>query len=129
MTCNPYESPKNPSSMPARFLQQPTRWKTVRAGMWRGAKIGFLTVAIVMLIAVLVAGVVAVLGHFLAGWRLPSDLEFTTWLDVVKGLGEFLFGVCLFGLLYGAIPGAVILGVIAAVRWRPAEMRVQSEIS
>jgi hypothetical protein len=129
MTSNPYEPPKSASSIPAQFLRQSTRWGAVRAGLWRGARIGFVTVAVVMFVAMGVAGVVALFGHSLAGWQLPSDLQSTTWLDVVKGLGSFVFGVCLFGFLYGAIPGAVILGVVAAVRWRPTESRPQREIS
>jgi hypothetical protein len=125
MSSNPYESPKNASSMPPRFLQQPTRWKAVHAGMWRGARIGFVTVVVVMFGAVLAAGVVAVVGHFFAGWRLPRDLELITWLDVIKSLGMYLLA----GLLYGAIPGAVMLGAIAAVRWHPPEITPKPQIS
>ena len=129
MAFNPYESPKCASSMPARYLQQPTRWKAVRVGMCRGAKIGFFTIVIVMFVAVLVACVVAIIGHFLADWRFPSDLELATWFDVVKGLGMFMLGLCVWGALYGAIPGAIILGTIAAVRWRRPETVLTPQIS
>jgi hypothetical protein len=118
MASNPYESPKADLSAPDQQVRPATRWKAARAGMWRGARIGFLTFVIAVIFAATLAVVIRL---FLDGWRLPSDVELATWLDVAKWLGMFVLGLCVMGALYGAVPGAIILGIVAAVRWRRPE--------
>jgi hypothetical protein len=79
---------------------------------------GFFTVVIFLFFAVTIAVVIRL---FLDGGRLPSDLELATWFDVVKVLGMSVLGLCVFSVHYGAVPGAIILGTSAAVRWRRPE--------
>ena len=119
MSSNPYESPKAAFSPPVQPVLYATRWKAARAGMWRGAKIGFFTVVVFLFFA---AAVAVVIRLYLDGGRLPSDLERATWFDVAKAPGMFVLGLCCFGALYGAVPGAMILGTVAAVRWRRPEI-------
>jgi hypothetical protein len=127
MNSNPYESPKTVAPVP--LVVYTTRWRAARAGMWRGAKIGFFTFVIVMIGAMTVAGVVALVGHVCAGWRLPRDLELATPLDLVKGVGQLVVGLILFGILYGALPGGVILGSVAVFSWRRPEIISEPQTS
>jgi hypothetical protein len=125
MTANPYESPKTVSSVPTHPVLSTTRWKAGRAGMRRGAKLGFLAGIITWFVSIIVMVGVRL---FLDGGRLPSDLERAAWLDIAKGLGMFMIGLCVLGIVCGAIPGAAILGTIAAVRWRPAETAQETQL-
>jgi len=45
-------------------------------------------------------------------------LETLTLLRILKGAGGVVVFCVAFGILYGAIPGALIVGTIEAFRWR-----------
>jgi hypothetical protein len=85
-----------------------TRWQTIRAGMWRGAKLGFVTFMVIAILLVLTGTVIFFLRD------LGRTEHFLSLPDILGGMAAFF----VFGLIYGAIPGALIMGIFAAVRWR-----------
>jgi len=99
-----------------------TRGQAFCAGAWHGAKVGFVAfIAIVALVFVGIA-VMAMLAPRIHE-ELVNDLalETLTILRILKGASGLVLFLVGFGILYGAVPGALIIGVIAAVRWRRAD--------
>jgi ribose/xylose/arabinose/galactoside ABC-type transport system permease subunit len=86
--------------------------KAVRAGMWRGAKFGFFTFTIIT-VSLVVAGVIILLLNGSSRARLGQ----MTLLEVIKAIGGVAL-VPVFGILYGAIPGALIMGIATSIVWR-----------
>lgn len=90
--------------------------------MWRGAKLGFKVLLVLygVNIAVLVPGAIIVLT---VSGRLGDVLrDVTPWL-VLQVIGYGVFGIPIGAAVYGAIPGAVVMGICGAIRWRPSAIQ------
>ena len=96
-----------------------TRWQAFRTSAWHGAKIGFVTFTLIMALVAAGVHIMAMLVPQIRAevWK-DLALETLTLLRILKGAGGGVLFLVGFGILYGAIPGALIMGVIAAVRWR-----------
>jgi hypothetical protein len=94
-----------------------TRWAAFRSGAWRGAKVGFWTFETIVVLLCTIGVIMVPFIHEVSLKDITSvTLTLFTILKYVGGTIVFLGG---FGVLYGAVPGALILGIAEAVRWRP----------
>jgi hypothetical protein len=117
---NPYEPPEAlaaASSSPEEKAY-PTRMRAALAGMSRGARLGFWTFSIIFWI---LGFVILVLAAVIPAFRREL-FPWTTAAEGALSLGKDLFVlfvmVPLFALLYGSLPGGLIMGLAAAIRWR-----------
>ncbi|MCX7426273.1 MAG: hypothetical protein NTW96_11715 [Planctomycetia bacterium] len=96
----------------------PTRIRAALAGMWRGAKLGFWTVSIIFWTIGLV---ILLVGALIPAFR-SEVIPGTTAVEIALSLGKNLFVlfvmIPLGGVLYGSLPGGLIMGLAAAIRWR-----------
>jgi predicted ABC-type sugar transport system permease subunit len=99
-----------------------SRAQAVRHGMWRGAKVGFVAFCVAlpgMCLAMLMFCIMFVPStRDAAVYEIGKALHEAkqTSFPTVIGWTSLFFGG--FGTLYGAIPGALIGGLVAAIRWR-----------
>jgi hypothetical protein len=124
MMSNLRESPRRASSgpvdgFPSRVWHL-TRWQAIRAGMWKGAKLGFL-ICSSLIFGAFAAGGIAM--SFVPQIHRAAVLEYGPIgpLLIAKGIACAVFMSIAFGILYGAIPGALIGGTLAGVRWRRSD--------
>jgi hypothetical protein len=119
MTINPYESPGAVSSAlavgSAQQISRATRWQAVRAAAWCGAKFGFWAYMVIMVFISLASTIVVLVVPRL---RTELALETLSLPQILKTAGGIIVFFVGFGILYGAIPGSIVAGTIAAVRWR-----------
>jgi len=114
MTANPYESPAHPEVSGTRCEQFPhiSRTRVTLAGMWRGAKFGALVGSVIVgclgalmfVASLLIAGI--------------ADTDVSRPSELVSALGGFAVGLLL-SAIYGAVAGAIIVGLREAIRFRP----------
>lgn len=112
---NPYESPQTSETPPAKPepARQPTRFHATARGMWRGAGWGFWSVAIFGWCSTgpeILRTINAMQSQQLSGAKVMSP--------TVCFLTVFVFVPAL-AAVFGAAPGAFLMGLIAALRWRP----------
>lgn len=104
-----------------------SRTAAIRHGLWRGAKFGFVAFCVVfpaMGLGILLFCIAFVPGTLQrALFEVQRSLHEAGQTDVLSAIGwtAVFFGG--FGTLYGAIPGALIGGLTAAIRWRPPAQR------
>jgi hypothetical protein len=91
-----------------------TRWEATRTGLWKGAKFGYVVFLCIMLPIFVVGVFVFVFGVFLGYSRELADHGIVGVFLAFSGSFLAMLG---FGILYGAIPGAIISGISACVRW------------
>ena len=117
---NPYESPEALAAASSCMGQNayPTRMRAALAGMWRGAKLGFWTFSIIFWTIGLV---ILLVGALIPAFR-SEVIPGTTAVEIALSLGKNLFVLLvmipLFAVLYGSLPGGLIMGLAAAIRWR-----------
>ncbi len=89
-------------------------------GARRGAKVGFWTYVIIMMLLCGMAGILATLVPAVRA-DMPKEFawETLTVFKILKYVGGVAFFFLGFGTLYGAIPGAMVLGLISSFRWHP----------
>jgi hypothetical protein len=105
------------------------QWTALRGDLWRGAKVGFLTYIAVMIIVIMAIAVAMALQP--AIWsdvlsRLSSHGGVTA-IHIIGEIGGVAVAVAALGILYGAIPGALIMGIIVAVRRHRANKPADSD--
>jgi hypothetical protein len=117
---NPYEPPaaSEPASSGIGGDAYPTRMRAARAGAWRGAKLGFWTFCIILWTVGLVILLVGALIPAVRSEVIPGTTAVEISLSVGKTLFVLLVIFPLFAVLYGSLPGGLIMGAIAAIRWR-----------
>ena len=123
MATNPSELPiaAAPASVDesSAGVQFATRWQAFRAGAWHGAKVGFRTFVIVMGLTGVPFGILMSFVPAVRADALNVIAGGPLILLILKGVGGIILFFVGFGTLCGAIPGALIAGIIRAVQWRP----------
>lgn len=118
MECsNPYESPKAPAAVKVVKVVPVyhSRAQAVRGEMWRGAKLGF---KVCLAIWGMILAICIVAGLFISTSRGQLGqflLELMAW----RVLGEMFLGIPVASVVLGGLPGFLIIGTVAAIRWRP----------
>jgi len=108
-----------PTNDPRPQVSYTTRWQAFRAGAWHGAKFGFKAFLVIWAVIGLGAAILAlVVPRIRQEAAKDLALETLTLLRILKGAGGVVVFCVAFGILYGAIPGALIVGTIEAFRWR-----------
>jgi hypothetical protein len=119
MNRNPNESPEttSPASTPVPLPPlRATNEETIRSAMWRGAKFGYLVYITIFATMYIAIGIfVAVSPVFRRA--LFSEIHGTILVHVAKAIGG-LVALAVLGILYGALPGALVTGIGVAVRRR-----------
>jgi len=117
---NPYESPETWGADASRIDQtvHATRMRAALAGMWRGAKLGFWTFSIVFWTLGLVMFVIAAWIPAFRSELIPGTTAAEIAISLGKNLFVWLVVIPLFGVLYGSLPGGLIMGLAAAIGWR-----------
>jgi hypothetical protein len=125
MTFNPYESPQAASATRAdtalRPALPPTRWKAAIAAMRRGANFGFRVFIVIEMLFLGASALVAAIAMFVlraARDEILGEIQQLNLMQIGKGIGGLVVVSVLFAVLYGAIPGALMVGLAAAIRWR-----------
>ena len=113
---NPDESPKDFPAVKAAKAEPAyaSRARAVRGEMRRGAKLGF-KVCLASCCACLAICILAGLFVSMSRGHLGQfSLELISW----RMLGECL-GIPVASVVFGAMPGSLIMGTVAAIHWRP----------
>jgi hypothetical protein len=117
---NPYESPRAAGGAERSFrvARYRSRWQAVRGEAWRGAKFGFKTNLAIWGGCVLL-WIVAAIVIFLITGRTPWETrDLPDPFVLLKWLGVGALGVLGGSIIFGAVPGASIVGLAGAIRWR-----------
>lgn len=115
---NPYESPHT-TCVAEKVCAEPvygSRWQAAYGEAWRGVKIGFKFCVPLWGICLLIwIGIVA-----LVQFRFWSGLHLTP-VEILEVFGLAVLEVLAGSALFTAVPGALIMGLIGAIRWRNPE--------
>ena len=121
---NPYQPPEASATVASRTDERthPTRMRAALAGAWRGAKLDFWTVSIIFWTIGCVGLALAALILAFRSEMIPGTTAAEIALSVGQGLFVLLVMIPLGGVLYGSLPGGLIMGAFAAMRWpRPTD--------
>ena len=129
MTSKSPESPKTASSGPADGFPSPvwhaTRWQAIRAGMWKAGKLGFF-ICFSLFLAVGVASVMLMLFDPATHCAVADELGPISPAVIARLIGLFILQTVGGGILFGTIPGVIVGGILAGVRWRRPDDMTES---
>jgi len=109
---NPYESPQVAEDTPqiSPEIKYDSAWLAFRAGAWRGAKWGTVIMGSFMGLLWLVTTIVTVVVWCVDGIGL-SDGPLSLW-----GVLSMIPSILILTTLYGALPGALLMGILTVLR-------------
>ena len=114
---NPYQSPKTEETAiiePPKRVLYDRRTKAVRAGLWQGAKFGFLACLVIFAIPFAI-GMIDVICSF----RKDMNANFGGILyPTIVTIPVLIFYFAIAAVPIGALPGAIITGIVAGIMWR-----------
>jgi uncharacterized RDD family membrane protein YckC len=99
------------AGLPAQTGLPATRARAVLAGMWRGAKFGFLAFLAIMAVIWAVGWVVVLCVPRLR--EIASNDR-----PALHDVWTMVWGLPFCATVFGALPGAIIMGINAGLRWR-----------